>query len=115
MSDKELLILAAKAADMGCVWSEELQSMHWPKLESMGLWNPLVDDGAALRLAVKLIITVCPGPAAVLSVIYDYGTGEDSPSFEIISSVVYDDEGMDQAVNKCIVRAAAEIGRRMPK
>jgi len=60
MKDKELIKLAAKAAgvehpggdhsihDDGRVWDCNL--LRW--------WNPLTDDGDALRLAVKLGMTV---------------------------------------------------------
>ena len=57
MTDHELLELAAKAA------GEEL------KYDSFGgdnpdreynYWNPLTDDGDALRLAVKLQLDICP-------------------------------------------------------
>lgn len=45
MENRELLILAAKAAGYG-------------NEEGSGYWNPLMDDGDALRLAVKLGIQV---------------------------------------------------------
>ena len=57
MSDRELLELAAKAAGIECKGSE----MH-PKfgfyLKSGLMWNPLTDDGDALRLAVKLNLQI---------------------------------------------------------
>lgn len=64
MNDRQLLELAAKAAGMEypsgqtyCktlgVWGMlENRQYHW--------WNPLADDGDALRLAVKLAIAVYP-------------------------------------------------------
>lgn len=50
--DRELLELAAKAAGIELVWSSnEDQS---PRDRAMwDTWNPLQDDGDALRLAVK--------------------------------------------------------------
>lgn len=47
MTDRELLELAAKAA--GLRWSYDL---------NLKVWNPLTDDGDALRLAVVLNILV---------------------------------------------------------
>jgi hypothetical protein len=63
MTDRELLEAAAKAAGLeGRVfWSEAHDTMFWVNLYDAGteyqedaVWNPLVDDGDALRLAVKL-------------------------------------------------------------
>lgn len=48
MSDRELLELAAKAAGL---WDAENGCIDIP-------WNPLTDDGDALRLAVKLRISL---------------------------------------------------------
>jgi hypothetical protein len=48
MTDKELLELAAKAAGLEVVT---------PTMLAHGQWNPLTDDGDALRLAVKLRLT----------------------------------------------------------
>ena len=51
MTDKELLELAAKAA--------EIEIKHWIGSDPYSpKWNPLTDDGDALRLAVKLGIDV---------------------------------------------------------
>lgn len=55
-SDRELLELAAKAAGMRLsddhIWHEG--AGQWVR------WNPLTDDGDALRLAVRLRINVAP-------------------------------------------------------
>ncbi len=71
MTDRELLEKAAKAAGMADAefkdmsgWGEDLYGMSfamwsqaaWDETGS-GYWNPLTDDGDALRLAVKLNIT----------------------------------------------------------
>lgn len=63
MTDRELLEAAARAA--GIVWSTTLH------IEKKGLWigefysgkewNPLTDDGDALRLAIRLCLHVTPG------------------------------------------------------
>ena len=54
MTNRELLELAAKAARI-----EVTDSMRdlW-EFEGLSAWNPLTDDGDALRLAVKLKLRV---------------------------------------------------------
>ncbi len=110
MTDRELLEAAAKAAGLDVRWIAECQDYYehrphmlpgyWDK------WNPLTDDGDALRLAVKLRIRFerhlrDPFVAAF----HDDLTGR----FE-------EPEGDDPyaATRRAIVRAAAEIGRQMP-
>ncbi len=96
MSDRELLELAAKAAG------------EWSRLEPLehllDRWNPLTDDGDALRLAVKLGIGVEWGPGTV-----DVSWGGAPTKF------LYEDSETDRyaATRRAIVRAAAEIGRIM--
>jgi hypothetical protein len=63
MTDKELLELAAKAAGYK-VWircnGKVLHSDIWKNSNiEWTPWNPLTDDGDALRLAVKLGLDVC--------------------------------------------------------
>jgi hypothetical protein len=67
MTDRELLELAAKAAGLGPLMSEpySLGGTRYFYREddypSGTTWNPLTDDGDALRLAVKLdlLMDVC--------------------------------------------------------
>ncbi len=54
MTDRELLELAAKAAE-GAPKNCTLSLSEWIDISE---WNPLTDDGDALRLAVKLRIGV---------------------------------------------------------
>ena len=61
LTDRELLVLAAKAAGIPlCVWGAagrvNFADMSDPS--NHRLWNPLTDDGDAQRLAVKLHIDV---------------------------------------------------------
>ena len=102
MTDKELLKLAAMAAGMvvtehprdglGRVWADGLA------------WNPLTDDGDALRLAVKL----------GLGVRNDIYTDTVHVScFEIDPIEVPYNQDMFAATRRAIVRAAAEIGKGM--
>ena len=60
MTDREMLELAAKAAGYDAnlelngsfsLWNEEIECVQ-------SIWNPLEDDGDALRLAVKLHMQV---------------------------------------------------------
>lgn len=96
-ADRELLELAAKAV-----------GLKWIEPTSDGLpWNPLVDDGYALRLAVKLEMNITREK--------DCETG--SIDVVVISHCeirnVEETEGDDPyaATRRAIVRAAAEIGR----
>lgn len=58
MSDRELLELAAKA--VGIDWFDEpaLLAGKGLHMKSGPFWNPLIDDGDALRLAVKLSLLI---------------------------------------------------------
>lgn len=105
-SDRELLEMAAKAADIKLHrWMGDLQNRYLldPDFDS-GLavtWNPLTEDGDALRLAVKLRLCVD---------IYSEGTTVcDSDHTE--ASEHGADNGM--ATRRAIVRAAAAIGSAM--
>lgn len=68
MNDRELLELAAKAADTE-VWSgrgHQADMMFRSSPSGDGVfsgvqWNPLTDDGDAMRLAVKLKLQVLTG------------------------------------------------------
>ena len=82
MTDKELLDLAAKAAEIEIEWNIIIDQHHpfiAPKTQQernwLGHehtpWNPLSDDGDALRLAVKC---VCVGYASVSACLQDDGS-----------------------------------------
>lgn len=112
MTDRELLELAAKAAGiellkwvgLGC-WSGEKFEEGF-QLKDFDRWNPLTDDGDALRLAVKLgmIIEISQDDPSYTSI----KTKHDS-EFMIVQ--MHDDPCA--ATRRAIVRAAAEIGRTM--
>ena len=105
MKDRALLEMAAKAAGYTktrvdvrgwffvCVYSGEPE--EWE------LWNPLTDDGDALRLAVKLEMNVMVGvvrtPAGFTAIEYSEDGCQDD----------------NELTRLAIVRAAAEIGRSM--
>lgn len=105
--DVDLLRLAAKAAgitiDFPCgmydpmlVVKDEFGNYRW--------WNPIIDDGDALRLAVKLKLDLRIEWWGVEVLAPLGGRTEISA-----------DECSDQyvATRRAIVRAAAEIGRKM--
>jgi hypothetical protein len=101
MTDRELLELAAKAAGYQYLWN--IDSLLIKGLE--GHWNPLTDDGDALRLAVKLglFIQINSGSATAWK-----WRGENW--YEQASDNADD---MSATTRRAIVRAAAEIGRNM--
>ena len=105
MTDREMLEFAAKAAGMrvrqdgnGGFWI----NVHIP-------WNPLTDDGDALRLAVKCRIEVYEGVGDGPEAWAGYYT-VDKRKFccEPHENDLY------AATRRAIVRAAAEIGKVMP-
>lgn len=102
MSDRELLEFAAKAAEY--VLTDGSQGYRTFRCKGGVEWNPLTDDGDALRLAVKLCIEISPCPECD-SVACEPKGRPDS----VITTEALDDYG----VRRAIVRAAAEIGRSM--
>lgn len=112
MTDKELLELAAKASgvvvarsrldDPICNDMLVAESVRNP-YQKVGSWNPLIDDGDALRLAVKLNISLEIYPEHVYAVHNE------------TSAAQYRDTGsggsMEQVVREAIVACAAEIGK----
>ena len=105
MTDRELLGLAAKAA--GIADGDVFYDMDNDKE-----WNPLTDDGDALRLAVKLYIGVRPhGPdhwqqPNVAVALWDFGDKSGRVTVE-------HGDDPQRAARRAIVRAAAEIGKVM--
>lgn len=105
-TDRELLELAAKAAGLNVGTDEgTYDDLKW--------WNPLTNDGDALRLAVTLRIDV----------LFD---GRDLPDAHV--ETVANEPGLEAqpwahealqpdaaaATRRAIVRAAAAIGEAMP-
>ena len=107
MTDRELLELAAKAAEIGPLsWIEP----DGTKIVTNVRWNPLTDDGDALRLAVKLRINVehAETPGRKLHGVNCWPVGRgDCGYMETDLSDPY------AATRRAIVRAAAEIGKGM--
>jgi hypothetical protein len=115
-NDRELLELAAKAAGLRLTWGEkyrvgddEVDCTDMPYAlsdspdEAPAYWNPLEDDADALRLAVKLQLTVTSGVARV-------------PSGDF-TAIEYSDNGSRDELaltRRAIVRAAADLTKESP-
>ena len=125
MTDREYLELAAKAAGIHCKgWampggrSDGWHGMYTGSDDDGAYlrWNPITDDGDALRLAVKLRLharqfpIIDDGFDAPLGMVEVWRVdGDDPMHVEFLRS------GDDRlvATRRAIVRAAAEIGRNM--
>lgn len=122
-TDRELLELAAKAAGM----PSHRYCEAWKAMAAYTMqdgyygpsWNPLSDDGDALRLAVKLQLNVNNEHVSAGAA---YCTRGEDEVFPIASSgmechgpaadhVIHEDY---DATRRAIVLAAAEIGASMP-
>lgn len=102
-SDRELLELAAKAVGITLEWDAgRCFRFHPDGLEPLDPfkdeWNPLTDDGDALRLAVKGLNWPYGGRAFDDTVTAMYAVGQ-------LPADPY------AATRRAIVRAAAEIGK----
>lgn len=108
-SDRELLELAARA--FGLRWDTYgiRGDGNWldGNYQYLETWEPLEDDGDALRLAVKLQIQVTPGTYNKDEfTAFHAGKGEANE----YRKYQQDDYA---STRRAIVRAAAEIGRAM--
>ena len=110
MKDNKLIELAARAVGPKVVRKVECSGGFELVELSCGLrWNPLEDDGAALRLAVRLNIEfACFDDSQKVNA----GVwSEDSKPYDCMTPYNGDKQA---ATRRAIVRAAAEIGRAMP-
>ena len=104
MNDRELLEKAAKAAgEITASWYGNQNYLDGV----LGRWNPLTDDGDALRLAVKLNICVFNNT---------YASWAATGSLQEVRGEELHNGGADPyaATRRAIVKAAAEIGKEMP-
>ena len=116
-SDRELLELAAKAAGIVAIyWSygnEPYSRGPGIVYGDNWIWNPLTDDGDALRLAVKLNLTTVFHPALGQALCRPYwSTGMGKESREDVEKHANDPYA---ATRRAIVRAAAEIASQHPR
>ena len=103
MTDQELLELSAKAAGY-----KYAKNGGYIVVDGIpGNWNPLSDDGDALRLAVKLEMQIVVGYRRIeVCAVPD----EEGPVPCAFEPKIGD---LCAATRRAIVRAAAEIGRGM--
>lgn len=121
-NDHELLELAAKAAGYdSAIDMYGYNEIGEPLIDANDpptVWNPLTDDGDALRLAVRLGISLLPYPVYNQndrhSVIAKQKRSSDLLRERNPTEVaeVYNGDPY-AATRRAIVRAAAEIGRNM--
>jgi hypothetical protein len=112
VQDRELLELAAKAAGLRIDFEDALEfgsraDLRYFDDETGDFWNPLVSDGDALRLAVKLRLEVMV--TDVGAVVKPHGRiGEVIPEW---SDSERNGNNHAAAVRRAIVRAAAALTR----
>jgi hypothetical protein len=112
MTDKELLELAAKAAGYTVAYHERVGGNYMVVKElNSARWNPLTDDGDALRLVVKLGLDILVTPNGETTVMGPF-LQDDGQDYGI-HEVVQHESDPYAATRRAIVRAAAEIGRSM--
>lgn len=110
MTDRELLEAAARAAGMETKWCQLrgestgfLRARFREDGDAFPIWNPLTDDGDALRLAAKLRLSILPFLDGSEVCVQRHGEG-------------FEDWVEQTAVDACagwrraIVRAAAAMG-----
>lgn len=104
MTDQELMMKAAKAAGAHSVLEgREGVMVQWsPNLRGFSRWNPLADDGDALRLAVKLEILVLTARGFAVANSTDSGEGG-----TVVRIALEGDHCA--ATRRAIVRAAAAL------
>jgi hypothetical protein len=116
-TDRELLELAAKAAgfhleylcDMPHMIVEEWSGDPSQHPEQRAIeWNPLTDDGDALRLAVRLGIVVSGYDCSAIS-----GVRLNQGHQDWVYGDPDEELGDEAATRRAIVRAAAAIGEQM--
>ena len=95
MNDRELIEAAAKAAGNGAEWYSAIGMCIDSNSPVPRPWNPLTDDGDALRLAVRLNIPVIP---------YD-----DETSTGTVGVVAKNWGSKEANTRRAIVRAAAAM------
>jgi hypothetical protein len=104
MTDREMLELAAKAAGVPLSWPYDpatyarFDGVPPRRTDTWENWNPLADDGDALRLAVKLMLRIDVDKTACVV-------------FHTWKEIAKESVGTDPlaATRRAITRAAAEM------
>ncbi len=120
MTDREMLELAAKAAGMRIGFGED----EWFQTQRPGdvalysgsskvhpppPWNPLRDDGDALRLAVKLHMNLAMFPAGMVLA----ACGFHESGAARIEVAIQGEPGDCRTIRYAITQAAAQVGAEM--
>ena len=106
MSDRELLEFAAKAAGHSLCYRKD----GAVSVDMINEWNPLADDGDALRLMVSLRLE-----PRIIDNSHSNGAELSRVTLHNVAGIVENIDGDPlAATRRAIVRAAAEIGRQMP-
>ena len=100
MTDRELLEAAARAAG--------LEPSHYTMDVKNWSWNPLTDDGDALRLAVALDIRLTPGAADSPYAVAEWWVRPSLTALDFERVLVEGDRAA--ALRRATVMAAAAIG-----
>jgi len=112
MIDRELLELAATACELPeCGWMAD--TFTYVKDNTFTTWDPLTDDGDALRLAVKLNIVVVATARSGWACAAVSQTGAIPRRGNAWHTGCEIDGDPSAATRRAIVRAAAEIGKAM--
>ena len=117
MNDKELLLMAAKAAGIDLTEYNWFDTPFYTGFERRNLceggfdlpvstWNPLTEDGDALRLAVKLELDFVNFQNSVEVLAYLGCEPIDTVSEEVLGCRL-------AATRRAIVKAAAAIGAKL--
>ena len=122
MSDRELLEFAAKAAGIHVPTKKDYP---WAYIDESGIfrdiscagdgtrmsrWNPITDDGDAMRLMVRLRLE-----PRFIDNSHSNGAEPSRVTLHNVAGIVENIDGDPlAATRRAIVRAAAEIGRQMP-
>jgi hypothetical protein len=113
-SDLELLELAAKAAGLELTKEKADEDEFFTRKIGSGsyshVWDPLNDDGDALRLAVKLDIGVRPFSRSHENIAF---CAVEMPDGSLRQTLVPHGGDPFAATRRAVVRAAAEIGKSM--
>ena len=107
MTDRELLEFAAKAAGLRVVDSSHPVTLYIDTDGCKGgvAWNPLTDDGDALRLVSFLKLHILWASHADFVLVCN--DASEAQKVLIKEKVVYDRQA---AIRRAIVRAAAKLG-----
>lgn len=118
MTDKEMLELAAKAIGVKAMYGRACEGIEGRLLHPKGggllcmnnlYWNPLADDGDALRLVVACRLTVCTDGSTTVSA-HEAHRHDDGV---FVTQSIDRCESKQAATRRAITRAAAEIGKSM--